>query len=415
VSDHRAADHHDLDDENWIGPAIPSLLREMNERLVMDVIRETSSVSRAEVSRRTGLSKPTVSLAFRTLEASGLVARIGLESGRPGRSGVLYRQVADAALAVAVEITVSGVRAELVDLEGHGLATNEREFVARHASEIFDAVAQCITDVLRTAGRRRDEVEAVTVGTPGVINPGTGRLDQAGTLPELDGSNPGIELSNRLGYPVTVLNDVELAALGEQADGAGRDVSDFAVVWVGAGLGSALVLGGQLHRGHRGAAGEVFDIPFRRAIAVETGSDGNGPRIDASAAGIVELADAARTKHPASMLLPPFDARTVLDAAATDDSLGVEVRDRLAQWIAWYAAAIAAIADPELIVLAGPIGSHDTLRAPVAAELAGLLTEPPHIASSKLGDRAVLAGAISEGRRDAAERSFVDRVLTREN
>ena len=281
----------------------------------------------------------------------------------------------------------------------------------------------CTDTLLRTARRGRGEVEAVTVGTPGVIHPGTGRLDQAGTLPELDGSNPARELTQRLGRPVAVLNDVELAALGEQADGAGRDVADFAVLWIGAGLGSALVLGGQLHRGHRGAAGEVFDIPFRRAIAVEMAAgqpgsaktDAVSPPIDASITGTMALAEAARRDHPTSDLAPPFEAGAVLDAAATGDPLGVAVRDRLCLWIAWYAAAIAAIADPELIVLAGPIGSHDTLRAPVAAELAGLLLEPPRVATSKLGPRAVLAGAISEARRDAADRSFANRVLDRHN
>jgi predicted NBD/HSP70 family sugar kinase len=246
-----------------------------------------------------------------------------------------------------------------------------------------------------------------------VIHPTTGVLTQAGTMPELDGSHPAAELTRRTGIAVTVFNDVDLAAIGEQSDGLGHDVEDFAVLWVGTGLGAALMLHGQLHRGHRGGAGEVFDVPFGTASAARGGPDTIEPPIDASTVGTIALAEALAAQHPTTTLTPPFDAMSVLDAAALGDPLGIAVRDRLARWIAWYAAAVTAVVDPELIILAGSVGSHDSVRGPVATELASLLVEPPAVVSSKLSDLAVLAGATADARNCATDRAFARRDLDR--
>ena len=92
---------------------------------------DAGALRRAEISRRTGMSKPTVSLAIHSLEASGLVAETGIEAGRPGRSGVLYGAVAEAVLSVGIEISVGRVRGVLVDLDGRSLAEHARPEIGR--------------------------------------------------------------------------------------------------------------------------------------------------------------------------------------------------------------------------------------------------------------------------------------------
>ncbi len=367
---------------------------------------DAGALSRAEISRRTGMSKPTVSLAIHSLEASGLVAETGIEAGRPGRSGVLYGAVAEAVLSVGIEISVGRVRGVLVDLDGRSLAEHARPVRARTSRAAYDAVRRCVDALFEASGESPTGLFAVAVGTPGVIDPSTGRLTRAGTLPELDGTAPAEAISRRVGVPVRVINDVDLAALAEQVEGAGRGLEDFVVLWAGSGLGSAIVSDGALRFGHRGGAGEIHDIPFA-TVAAALGR-GTSDEVDISFAGVTRLAARLAPEHPDSRLAFPYRADRVLDAADFDP-LGAAVRERLATWVAWYCAALGAVVDPELIVLAGPLLARDDLVEPVGAVLAALLSAPPRVVASRLGDRALLAGAAAVARNEALDRAFVTR------
>ena len=399
-------------------PAQPGLLRELNERAVLDTIHRLPGISRAEAARQTGLSKPTVSLALRTLEESGLVrpARSGPDrEARPGRARVLYEAVADAALAAAVEITVSGVRGLVVDLDGTPVSRATATWRStRSAETVYGAVARCVARLADALpdGRTPD---CVVLGTPGVIDPTTGVLTQAGILPVLDATLPVEELQRRLGLPIEVRNDVDLAALGEQAEGPGRDVADFAVLWVGTGIGAALVLDGRLHRGHRGGAGEVADVPFARVAGPGPGVAPEFVTLGATVEGVEALAARLHADGHPTGLTAPLTARSVLDAALVGDPLGTVVAGELATWAAWYVTVLSAVVDPELVVLSGPLGSHDALLAPVQRQLADLLHAPPQLAISKLGDDSVLIGAAATARSTAADLVFGRRLRGRTN
>src|SRR6478672_8943521 len=100
------------------GAAGPALLRELNERVVLETIRAGAPISRAEVARRAGLSKPTVSTALANLLDAGLVEAAGLESGKPGRAGLLFAAVPDAAAVLGLDIGAQFVRGAIADLAG---------------------------------------------------------------------------------------------------------------------------------------------------------------------------------------------------------------------------------------------------------------------------------------------------------
>ena len=373
---------------------------------MLESIRQMRSVSRAEVARRTGLSKPTVSLALRTLEASGLVRPVGTESGRPGRAGVLYEPVPDAALGVAVEVAVDGIRAQVVDLEGNVVEEMDRPHAVRPASatDVVEGIAESV-EVLRGSGRRR--FAALVIGTPGVQDPRTGVLQRVGTIPALEGTEFGRLVGERTGLDPAIHNDVDLVALGEQAEGHGRDVDDFAVLWIGSGLGSAVVLHGEPIVGHGGAAGEIFDVPFAAVVAATGGAAEEFVRFGLSDEGVLalgrRLADTGR---------PWRCGADILDDATMGDAVAGSVLAEVAVWTSWYVRTLTAVVDPALVVLAGPLGSHDALRPAVEAELVGWPSAPP-LASSKLGPRSVLAGAAAVASRTAADTAFAERTLDR--
>jgi predicted NBD/HSP70 family sugar kinase len=221
-----------------------------------------------------------------------------------------------------------------------------------------------------------------------------------GNVPGLEGMEVGAELERRLGVAVSVDNDINLAALGEHARGLGRGVGDFAFVSVGTGLGAGLILGGELHRGRHGAAGE---LDFARA-----GDDAFDPCAPALSALAARLAD--ENGRPTA-LAPPYDPRAIFAAARAGDPLGRAVVAEEARRIALHIVPIAAVADVELVVLGGGIGRNgDLLLDPIRATLAERLAYPPRVAVSSLGEAAVLTGALAVGLRAALERVFAERA-----
>lgn len=379
----------------------PAFVRAVNERAVYRALREHSPATGAEIARLTRLSKPTVSAVLRSLAAAGLVAES--DAPTPGGPGVFFEAVGAAGLAVGVEIRRRSVCAALTDLHGHEL---DRVVVdGRHASadEVFDHVEDAVRRLV--AASSRPLLHSVVVGTPGVIHPRTGVLTNSGVVPALDGTVPGTLLAERLGTSVTVVNDVDLAALGEQAVGCGQGVRHFAVVHIGEGLGAALVLDGRLYEGAHGGAGEIDDIPFRRIVP-------SVPAVSPALDGLTALVASLAASHSRSGLSTTSTPADVFAAADGGDPLAATVIERLAEWASWFIAALSAVIDPEMIVLAGPIGAQPRLAAAVLRHLdAAMPAGPaaPMIVVSSLGEGSVLAGAIAVASRNALEQRLGER------
>lgn len=375
----------------------PGFLRNLNERAVYLVVRESSPITGAAIARATTLSKPTVSTVLRGLVASGLV----VESGqRPAAGpGTWYEPVSAAALAVGVEVQRTAVRAALTDLTGVELDRVVVDGAHRDADEVYASIEAAVAALVPT--RRRRLLRSVVVGAPGIIDPQTGVLSNSGVVPALDGSCPADQLAARLGTPVGVVNDVDLAALGEQAIGCGRGVRHFAVVHIGEGMGAALVLDGNLYRGAHGGAGEIDDIPFRRLVASD-------PPISPALDGLVGLAERHAARFPDSVLHPPYTPAALFHAVAVGDPLAELVLDQLAEWASWFVAAVTAVIDPESIVLAGSIGARPELAERLVDSLHVRRPVAPQIVVSTLGDGSVLAGAIAVASAEALARRLDD-------
>jgi len=245
-------------------------------------------------------------------------------------------------------------------------------------------------------------LDGVVAGVPGVIEAPTGRVGLAGNIPGPEGLAVGSALEERLGLPATVENDVNLAAVGEHWRGVAQGVDDFVFLSIGTGLGAGLVLRGELHRGHHGAAGEV-DFALGGDLEREN---------DPATAGV--LAFATRLAERGELrtgLSGPFDARAIFRAARAGDELALAVVEEEARRIAQHAVPIAAVADVGLIVLGGGIGANgDLLLAPIRSLLAERCPYPPRVEGSSLGDAAVLTGALAIGLRAALDNVFVNRT-----
>ncbi|TMJ94157.1 MAG: ROK family transcriptional regulator [Actinobacteria bacterium] len=381
--------------------ATPPLLRRMNERSVLDTIRAGAPISRAEISRRAGISKPTVSLALQSLLDAGLVREADHEPGGPSYGAVYFEPVSEAALVLGLDLGARFLRGALCDLEGRTRARQDVQLDGANADAALAAIADLRDSLVDAAGLDGTLIDAAVVGVPGVVESGTGRLSLAANVPGLEERPFAEELRHRLGLPATLENDVNLAALGEQWRGVAQGVGDFVFLSIGTGMGAGLVLGGELHRGHNGAAGEV-DYAL---VGLEHD-------LDPSADGVAPLAArlAADGSRPTA-LMPPYDARVVFAAARSGDSLAGAVVEEVARRIALHVAPIASVVDVALVVLGGGLGANgDLLLEPVRELLGRWMPYPPRVEVSSLGEAAVLSGALAVGLRSALDNVFLNRA-----
>ena len=381
--------------------AIPPLLKDLNERTVLETIRAGAPISRAEISRRAGISKPTVSLALQSLLDAELVRETAHDPGRPTYGAVYFEPVADAALVLGFDLGARFLRGAVCDLRGRILARQDVELRNPGAEVALAAIRTLTPALLETTGKSADVIDGCVVGVPGVVEAATERITLALNVPGLE-ERPFIsELGELLQVPVTVDNDVNLAALGERWQGIARGVDDFVFLSIGTGFGAGLVLGGELHRGHHGFAGEVD-----WALAGAAGD------FDPSAVGVAEIAAQLVKRDGAeTSVAPPYDARSVFAAARSGDPLAGEVVAEVAKRVAAHVAPIAAVADVALVVLGGGLGTNgDLLLDPIRSLLAEWLPYPPRVEVSSLGDAAVLTGAVAVGLRAALDNVFVNRA-----
>ena len=380
--------------------AVPALLRTLNERTVLEAVRTTGPISRAEVARQTGISRPTVSLVLRSLLADGLVRETEHDPAGPHYGAVYYEADPEAAVVLGVDFGSRAVRTALCDLSS-GVRAREEIRSRGAVEERIEALASSVRSLLRTSKLPGDLLENAVVALPAVVHPTEGRVSEA-DLPGLGASDLREQLERALRVPVTLENDVNLAAVAEQRRGVAQDVADFAFLLVGAGLGAAVMLDRKLHRGHNGNAGELDAV-----------RNGRPDDVDPCAASLSQLA-AELALGKETVLEQPFDVQELFAAAGAGDAVGVAVVEEAARRIALHVLPLAATLDLPLVVLGGSVGANPALLQPVRRHLDDLLPFPaPQVEVSALGEAAVIEGALAAGVDTAVERLFQRRVQRR--
>jgi predicted NBD/HSP70 family sugar kinase len=372
--------------------ARPQLLRALNEQLLLDHIRQLGRCSRAELARLSGLSKPTVSLALANVERSGLVREAGQRTGVPGRSAVLYEIRPDAGYVLGLDIGRQYLRGALANLTGEVLARSSVRSRATSGARRVSELVRLADEVCAAAGVARADVTQTAIGSPGVYDPRRDAIALAGGLVGWGKPSVLAELREAFGQQLAVENDVDAATLAEGEHGHGRDVGTFVFVWVGTGIGMGLVIGGTLHRGVHGTAGEIAFMPI-------SGGQGADPD-DARRRGTLEAAGSAaavvRAARKAGMR-GSVSARRVFAAALAGDDRAVAVVAAEAELVARAICAIVMVVDPELVVLGGGIGQAPGFAAAVGAELGKLAPVIPEVRVSALGTDAVVDGCLASG------------------
>jgi predicted NBD/HSP70 family sugar kinase len=373
--------------------ATPPLLKDLNERTVLETIRSAAPISRAEISRTAGISKPTVSQALQSLLGAGLVRETAHEGDGPSYGATFFEQVPEAAFVLGLDLGAHFVRGAVCDVGGEIRARQDVELREPTAVVATAAIVELTRALIAAAGAQSHRVDSVVLGVPGAVDIDSGRISLAINVAGLEDGDFRGELADALQLPLTIENDINLAALGERWRGVALGLDDFAFLSVGTGLGAGLVLRGELHRGHSGFAGE---IDYARLGFDET--------MDPCADAVSAFAHSVGAP-------PPHDPRAIFAAARAGNPAALEVVEEEARRIALHIVPIAAVTDVGLIVLGGGIGANgDLLHDHIRHLLAKWLPSPPRVQGSSLGDAAVLTGALAIGLRAARENVFVNRT-----
>jgi predicted NBD/HSP70 family sugar kinase len=358
-------------------------LRSTNERLLLDRLRTGGAASRAQLARETGLSKPTVSSALAALEEAGLVREAGTHAPERGRVAVLYAPDPAAGYALGIDIGRSWLRVAVADLDGGVVARADVRNRARSSGAMADLVVSTARQVVANSGLGAHEVAHAVVGTPGVYDEERRRVRYAMHLPGWGRAGLFDRMREELGIPLEVHNDANLAALGEYTYGVAAGSRLFTYILIGTGLGMGVVSEGRLFTGARGGAGEIGFLPWPGRQKPETLEEA------VSGEAVVE---AARQFGMTGQLT----AKAVFDAAREGDPAAVRAVRLEGGRIAYTVAAAAAVLDPDLVVLGGGVGhSVDLLLRPVRETLRTLTPLRPKIVPSRLGEDAVLLGAVA--------------------
>jgi predicted NBD/HSP70 family sugar kinase len=365
----------------------PSPFDRANVSATLAALRAAPVCTTTELATATGLSRPTVEDALARLVELSVVEELAPATRGKGRPARNYRFRPEAGVVLGLDIGEHRVAAIVADLAGSPMATVDRPVRAVDTGDHRLATARtAVRAALGAARRARSELWAAGVGTPGVIDL-DGRVLVSHVLPDWTGRNLGAQLRRSLTCPIQVNNDANLAAYAEHWRGGAVGTGDIVYVHASHRIGAGILIGGRIHRGYGGAAGEIGTL---RMLHWDT---------------------AARhlTGHDYTLPADELDAAAdaIFEAARTGDGDALAIVDEFAHDLAAGIASMSSTVDPELVVIGGRVSrAADVLIPRVGRRLKALCLRPPRLVGSTLDDGAVALGAARTALDDVERRIF---------
>jgi predicted NBD/HSP70 family sugar kinase len=364
--------------------------RQLSRRNVFEALLHKSPISRADLSKSTGLSKQTISEVIDTFEQQGLVRPIGRTSGNIGRTAVLYELSSEGGHVLGVDLGGTKLTVAIADISSKVLSEVTEPTHPRGGVVVLDQIAKLANRLAQDVNTHPSRIRSIVVGTPGVVNPKSGAIELAPNIADLGQLDVVGVLTEKLGSTVRIENDVNLALLGEIWHGCAQNVANVAFIALGTGVGLGLSVNGHLVRGENGAAGEIgyFPIggdPFRAEVRNQGCLE-----YEAGAGGIIR-----RYKEAGGHTVE--NVRSIFERMECGDETATKIIDDTARLIVLAAAMVVAMANPKLIVLGGSIGARPEFAKRVSDELSRISSRPIEIRPSALGNRAGVVGALAVG------------------
>jgi glucokinase len=370
-------------------------LLEVNEFLVLDYIRDHGRTTRGEVERDLGISRASVSRIVKRLCAAGSVVETEGSSPRGGRPSGILEFYFQGGTVVVADLGARKCHVALADLGG----TILRDFVrpTLDAGGAYETLRTLVLKATAEAASQDLLVSSLVVGLPAIIDPDTGMT--LGSPWDFGGSGLVRRLAQDVSFPIAVENEANLSALAQAWRGLGRGLRNFAVISIGSGVGGAVFANGQLVRGRHNAAGEVGFLELspddlHRPVAEPTPS----LEREVGAEGIAARARRylSESDPDSPLLLQEIDPPAVFAAAEAGAGWGRRAVEDALDFIALAVVAVAAVVDPELVILDGGVGRSlgpyvDGIKERVHQRVAFT----PEVRVSELGPNSTIIGGVA--------------------
>ncbi|MEU7895107.1 ROK family protein [Nonomuraea sp. NPDC049152] len=342
-----------------------SLVRKVNTQATLRALRSEGVATLTRLGRITGLSRQTVEAVLDELGERGWVREIPPDGGAMGRPARRFGFRADAGYVLGVDVGANKILVSLADLNGRVVAS-ERAPVEEDAAapERLAAAERTALACVDGFGIPRSRVWAVAAGTVGIVDR-TGRVTLSLVLPGWTGVDLAAHAGRWFGCKGLADNDANLAALAEHWCGSAQHAEDIVYVLAGRRAGAGILIGGRLHRGRGGGAGEIGAL---RQVGWE----------DAGRA----LTEKGRPDE-------------VFAAAGAGEPSAVDAVDSFAYNLAVGTSALVLAVDPDMVVIGGGYArAGEVLLAPLRRHLDDLCLSVPEVVTSTFGDESVALGGV---------------------
>lgn len=353
---------------------------------VFALIRFGKAVSRSAIARESGLAPSTASLRVDTLIRLGLVVEGGEESSRGGRRAKLLEVAVGAGVIAAIEVHTDRARLVIADLSG----------IERSSERLMDIVsddpAEFVERIWRVIEKRVAEsrlpLRGVAISVPAPVTYPSGRVVTPSFKPTWNESDLPALFSAWTEVAIMVENDANLIAFAESR---GRVGSELLAVKLGSRIGCGVVVGGRLHRGVGGAAGEVSHTPVDGIATIDCAC-GIEHCLEAVASGAAVVARLAAAGYPV------VDVRALAAPALVTNPVVSEALREAGTRIGRALSSIVNFMNPREVVLGGTLASSAPLVAAVRAELftrcMPIVTADLEVRTVTPEARSVLRGAV---------------------
>ena len=356
---------------------LPTLdvVRQLTDRHMIEQLLATDTLTRAELAARTGISKPTASESVRRLLDVEILEEAGRQLGKRGPAGTYYRVRPGLGVALAVSAGPDGVVVDSYDLRGQRLGRIEHGVPSPiDAARLSPVLAEAIRSATTAAP---GPVLSCAVSVAGPVDQATGRLVRLPNAPFLlDEFAPQELISAITQCPVTVDNDVNWMALAEHDRGAALGLDQFLLCYLGAGIGSAIVLDGAVFRGSQGVAGEL-------AYVSTIGPGGRSMRL-------LDCFAAWDLRQPGSDAIDTDALRSLL---ADDRPAARTRRAEIVDAVATAIASSVAVLNPAAVLIGGPWGAAPGFTDEVADQIADRAVLRTEVRRVQLGGNSPQIGA----------------------
>jgi predicted NBD/HSP70 family sugar kinase len=372
----------------------PSSATPFGPGALLQLIRAGEGTTRANLATLTGLARSTIAQRLEQLQSVGLLREVGGGQSTGGRPPRLLAFNEDAGVVLGADLGATHARLAITDLGGTVLAEETGEkAIAAGPETVLDWADERFHALLGEIGRRDEDVRGIGIGVPGPVEHASGRPRNPPIMPGWDGYPIPERFADRYGVPVLVDNDVNIMALGEHWTNWSR-IEHLLYIKVATGIGCGIVLGGEIHRGAEGAAGDIGHIRVTTDEEAEQVrcSCGNVGCLEAQAGG---AAMAARLRAEG---LEAEGARAVVDLARAGEPAAVQLVRDSGRLIGEVLAASVNLYNPSVIVIGGDVAYAGEqllagIREVVYQRSLPLATRHLRIVPSRLADRAGVIGA----------------------